>query len=182
MRFRDVSDEPEITGSDSFDHRALERKIRRAKEVEAAGGAPPGDGGDVPPSGDSARPGRFRYSDAELGGEVRTSVAQEGGLYSVAQAEVFRPDGTTKPAGKAYYTVAGSEATLDDRTFIASNHGTESALLKEVGEQAQAQGADQLRVWVRDDDPDAGTRWLRHGFQPTERDPGAAGIHWERRL
>ena len=155
----------------------LERRIRRAEDVEAAGGATPGDGGDGSPPGDSARPGTFRYSDAELGGEVRTSVPQRGGFYSV-----FRRDGTSDVVGTARYSVAGSEATLDGRTFIAPNHGTEWALLKKVGEQAQAQGADRLRVWVSDEDQDTGTRWLRHGFQPTERDPGARGVHWERPL
>ena len=161
MRFQDVSDKPETPRPDSLDRRAVEGRIRRAED---------------------ARPGTFRYSDAELGGEVRTSVAQEGGLYSVTQAEVFRRDGTSDVVGTARYSVAGSEASLDDRTFIASNYGTEGALLKEVGEQSQAQGADRLRVWVSDDDPGAGTRWLRHGFQPAERDPGARGVHWERRL
>jgi len=161
----------------------LERRIRRAEDVEAAGGAPPGDGGVGSPPGDSARPGTFRYSDAEqLGGEVRTSVPQRGGFYSVAQAEVFRRDGTSDVVGTARYSVAGSEATLDGRTFIAPNHGTEWALLKKVGEQAQAQGADRLRVWVPDGGQDAETRWLRRGFQPTERDPGARGVHWERPL
>jgi len=117
-----------------------------------------------------------------LGGEVRTSVVQEGGLHSVAQAEVFRRDGTTDVAGTVRYTAAGGEATLYGDAFIAANHGTEWALLKEVGEQARAQGADRLRVWVSDDDQDAGTRWLHHGFQPTERDPGARGVCWERCL
>ena len=59
MEIRDVSDKPEITGQDSFDSRALERRLQQAEDV---------------------RPGQFRYSDMELGGEVRTSVEPEGGL------------------------------------------------------------------------------------------------------
>ena len=160
MEIRDVSEKPEIAGQDSFDSRALERRLQQAEDV---------------------RPGKFRYSDAGLGGEVRTSVAQEGGLYSIAKAEVFRPDGTHEVVGRARYSVAGGEATLyDDALFNARNHGAESALLKEVSEQARAQGTDRLRVWVPDDDPTAGRRWLPHNFQPTERDPNARGVHWER--
>ena len=157
----DLTDKPDITGQDSLDKSVLERRVRKAEE---------------------ARPGTFRYYDTELGGEVRTSVAQEGDLYSVTQAKVFRPDGTSNVVGTARYTVAGNEATLDNTHFIASSHGVESGLLKEVSEQARAQGANRLRVWVPDDDQGTGTRWLRHGFQPTERDPGARGVHWERPL
>jgi GNAT superfamily N-acetyltransferase len=162
MELRDVSEKPEIIGQDSFDKRALERRLQGAEDV---------------------RPGTFRYSDAGLGGEVRTSVEREGSLYSIAKAEVFRPDGTGEVVGRARYSVAAGEATLyDDIHFTARNHGAESALLKEVGEQAKAQGADRLRVWVRDGDSAAERRWLSHGFQPTERDPGARGVHWERPL
>lgn len=126
----------------------LERRIRRAEDVEAAGGAPPGDGGDGFPPGDSARPGTFRYSDAELRGEVRTSVPQKGGFYSVTQAEVFRRDGTTDTVGTARYSVAGSEATLYSDALVAPNYAAEGALLQEVSVQARAQGADRLRVWL----------------------------------
>ena len=159
MEIRDVSEKPEITGQDSFDSRALEQRLQQAEDV---------------------RPDTFRYSDAGLGGEVRTSVAQEGGLYSIAKAEVFRPDGTSDVVGTARYTVTAGEATLDGTSLIAPNFRTESALLKEVSEQARAQGADRLRVWVRDGDSVAERRWQSHGFQPTERDPNARGVHWER--
>jgi len=47
-------------------------------------------------------------------------------------------------------------------------------------EQAQAQGADRLRVWVQDGDSAAEQRWLSQNFQPTERDPNARGVFWER--
>ena len=159
MEIRDVSEKPEITGQESFDSRALERRLQEAEDV---------------------RPGTFRYSDAGLGGEVRTSVEREGGLYSIAKAEVFRPDGTSDVVGTARYTVAAGEATLDGTAFTAPNYGTESALLSEVSEQARAQGADRLRVWVQDGDSVVEQRWLSHNFQPMERDPNAQGVHWER--
>jgi hypothetical protein len=159
MEFQDMSEKPEITGQDSFDSRALERRLQDAEDV---------------------RPGTFRYSDAELGGEVRTSVEREGGIYNIAKAEEFRRDGTHEVVGRARYSIAGGEATLYDDQFTAPNHGTESALLKEVSEQARAQGADRLRVWVRDGGSVAERRWLSHNFQPTERDPNAQGVFWER--
>ena len=159
MEIRDVSEKPEITGQDSFDSRALERRLQQAEDV---------------------RPGTFRYSDAGLGGEVRTSVAQEGGLYSIVKAEVFRLGGTSDVVGTARYTVAAGEATLDGESFAAPSHGTESALLSEVSEQARAQDAERLRVWVRDGDSFAERRWQLHGFQPTERDPHAQGVYWDR--
>ncbi len=159
MEIRDVSEKLEIAGQDSFDSRALERRLQQSEDV---------------------RPAKFRYSDAGLGGEVCTSVEREGGLYSIAKAEVFRRDGTHEVVGRARYSEAGGEATLYDTHFTARNNGTESALLSEVSEQARAQGANRLRVWVPDDDPTAERRWLSHGFQPTERDPNARGVHWER--
>ena len=159
MEIRDVSEKPEITGQDSFDSRSLEQRLQQAEDV---------------------RPGTFRYSDAGLGGEVRTSVEREGGVYNVAKAEVFRRDGTHEVVGTARYSVAGGDATLYDTQFSARTHGTESALLKEVTEQARAQGADRLRVWVRDGDSVTEQRWLSHNFQPTERDPNARGVFWER--
>jgi len=159
MQIRDVSEKPEIAGQDSFDSRAMERRLQQAEDVQ---------------------PSKFRYYDMELGGEVRTSVERKGGLYSIAKAEVFHPDGTSDVVGTARYTVAAGEATLDGTSLIAPNFRTESALLKEVGEQAKAQGADRLRVWVQDGDSVAERRWLSHNFQPTERDPHARGVFWER--
>lgn len=161
MEFRDVSDNPEKMSKEAFDSRALERRVQEAEEV---------------------RPGTFRYSDAGLGGEVRTSVEQQGGAYNVAKAEVYRPDGTSEVVGTARYSVAGGEAKLHGEQFNARNHGTESALVKEVSEQARAQGAGRLRVWVPDGDSSAASRWQRHGFQPLERDPDARGTHWEKQL
>ncbi len=157
MEFRDVSEKPEITGQDSFDSRALERRLQQAEEVQ---------------------PSKFPYYDVELGGEVHTSVAREGGLYNVAQAELFQDGAPIRVLGTAEYSVAGGEATLYDT--YAPNHGTESALLSEVSEQARAQGADRLRVWVQDGDSVVEQRWLSHNFQPMERDPNAQGVHWER--
>jgi len=66
--------------------------------------------------------------------------------------------------------------------MIAQNHSTESALLDEVSQQARTQGADRLSVWEPDSNSDAGKRWSRHGFQPTERNPEAAGVTWEKPL
>jgi len=159
MEIRDVSDNPEKMSQDAFDSRALERRVQEAEDV---------------------RPGTFRYSDAGLGGEVRTSVDRQGGTYNVAKAEVYRPDGTSEVVGTARYSIAGGEAELQSLT--APNHGTESALLKEVGEQARDQGAGRLRVWVPDGDSTAASRWQRHGFQPLEHDPDARGTHWQREL
>lgn len=61
-----MTDKPEITATDSFDSRVLEQKLQEAENV---------------------RPATFRYSDAGLGGEVRTSVEQQGGAYNVAKTE-----------------------------------------------------------------------------------------------
>ena len=162
MKIRDVSEKPEIIGQDSFDSRVLERRLQQAEEVQ---------------------PSKFPYYDVELGGEVRTSVAREGGLYNVAQAELFQDGTPIRVLGTVQYSVAGGEATLyDDTHFTARNHGTESALLREVSQQARTQGADRLRVWVQDGDSVAERRWQLHGFQPTERDPHARSIYWDRRV
>lgn len=128
------------------------------------------------------RPATFRHSDSELGGEVRTSATDRGGLYETAWAEVKGRDGTTDAVGSARFTVAEGEATLDHDHFIASNGGTEWALLREVSERATEQGAQSLRVWVRDNDPQAEQRWQLRGFQPGQRDPGAAGVYWQKPL
>lgn len=182
MEFRDVSDNPEKMSQEAFDSRALERRVQEATDVTAAGGSPPG--GDGPPDGDdpSSRPGTFRYYDMNMDGEVRTSVEQQGGIYDVAEAKVYHRDGTSEVVGTARYSVAGGEAQLHGEQFNARNHGTESALMKEVSEQARAQGAGRLRVWVPDGDSTAASRWQRHGFQPLERDPDARGVYWERRV
>jgi hypothetical protein len=161
MEFQDLTDKPEITNRDSLDKLALERRLQEAEP---------------------ARPGTFRYSDAELGGEVRTSVAQEGGIYALAQAEVFHRDGTSEIAGTARYSIAGGEATVDAAHFFAATSGVESALLSEIGEQGRAQGANRLRVWVPDGEAPPAGDWLRRGFHPGERDPGAAGVYWEKPL
>jgi GNAT superfamily N-acetyltransferase len=174
MELRDITDKPEDSGTDSFDKLALERRLQRAKDVAPAEGDPP-DGDDDPSA-------TFRYYDMDLRGEVRTSVSQEGGLYNVAQAQLFREGTPIDVVGTARYSVAGGEATLDHTTFNAPNHGTEWALLKEVSERARAQGAGRLRVWVPDGDATAERRWLSHGFQPAERDPNAGGVHWELRV
>jgi GNAT superfamily N-acetyltransferase len=161
MESHDLTERPEITNRDALDRRALERKLQEA---------------------DVARPGTFRYSDAKLGGEVRTSVVREGGRYDVAQAEVFRRNDTPRVVGRAPYTIADGEAKLRSTEVKAANYGVETALLNEVSERARAQGVDRLRIWVPDDDPSQAYRWQNHGFHPGERDPGAAGVSWERPL
>jgi hypothetical protein len=69
MEFRDVSEKPKIGSQDSLGSRALERRLQQAEDVQ---------------------PSKFPYYDVELGGEARTSVVREGGLYNVAQAELFQ--------------------------------------------------------------------------------------------
>jgi hypothetical protein len=127
-------------------------------------------------------PATFRYSDAGLGGEVRTRTVSEGGIYSRAEAEVVNRSGEHKTVGTALYKVDGTDAYLAPDRVYASNYGVESALLSEVGQTARAQGADRLNVWVPDGDTSAEDRWRIQGFQPGARNPGAAGVHWQRPL
>lgn len=159
MEFQDLTDKPEIAKRNSMDKLALERRLQEAEP---------------------ARPGTFRYSDSELGGEVRTSVVREGGMYATARAQLFHRDEMPKIVGTARYSIARGEATLDSTDFIAPNYGTETALLSEIRDQARAQGASRLRVWIPDGDPAIAHRWQSHGFLPAEHDPGAAGVYWER--
>jgi hypothetical protein len=129
-----------------------------------------------------ARPGRFRYSDSGLGGEIRTTSEGRGGVRALATAAVFRPDGSSDTVGTVRYRVAGGEARLQPDTLTAPNYGVEGALLQEVGQQAQMQGANRLWVWVPDGNGDAANRWQCHGFHSTERNPGASGVNWEKPL
>jgi hypothetical protein len=142
----------------------------------------------------------FRCSNSDLGGEVRTSTAQEGELHSIAKAEVHRRNGTSDEVGRARFSVTDDEATLahDDFSITPAYdtdpallsearkqscaYAIEDALLSEVSEQSRAQGAQSLRVWVRDGESHAEERWRHHGFLPGERDPGAAGVHWRKPL
>lgn len=162
MDYRDANDSPEAGKVESFDRQALERNIKQSED---------------------ARPGTFRYSDTHRGGEVRTSTDNSEGAQSQAKAELFRRDGSSVELGTARYSVAGGEAKLYGGSVIAQDYGTEDALLSEVGDQARAQGVDRLSVFVPDGDQTAAQRWSRHGFQPAiERDPGAPGVVWEKRL
>ena len=95
MEFRDVADKPEMTARDSLDKYALERRLQQAEDVRA---------------------GTFRYSNAGLGGEVRTSVEHGGGVHNLAKAEVFRRDGTSDVVGTAQYSIASGEAELKGLT------------------------------------------------------------------
>lgn len=69
-------------------------------------------------------PGTFRYSDGDLGSGVRTSVAQEGGLCTIAKAELFRPDAICEVLGTAWYTVAASDGcpTTSNRRSVILTH------------------------------------------------------------
>ena len=144
---------------EAFDGRALDNRLQEAAD---------------------ARPGTFRYSDQGLGGEVRTSVPKDGGIYSEAQAEVYRRDGSVYTVGTACYSVAGDSATIHNQPFRAANEGVKNALVSEISEQARARGATRLQGWAPDGDTDAVQRWQRLGFQPAQRAPGAAGVFWER--
>lgn len=106
----------------------------------------------------------------------------EGGIYALAQPEVFHRDGTSEIVGTSRYSILDGEARLDSGHFFARTYGVESALLKEVGELARAQGAGRLLVWVPDGEALEAQRWQSHGFHPGERNPGAAGVDWERPL
>lgn len=150
---------PEGAQAEAFDRRSLDNRLQEAADV---------------------RPGTFRYSDQGLGGEIRTSVPQDGGIYSVAQAEVFRRDGSVETVGTARYSVAGDAATVHNQPFSYRNEGVKNALLSEISEQARARGATRLQGWAPDSDPDAAARWQRLGFQPTQRAPGASGVYFER--
>jgi len=161
-----LTDKPEGIEQEAVDKADAQQSLRDRKDVQ-----------------DSAdnRPGTFRYSDASLGGEVRTSSAGDG-IYSEARADVHRRDGTSETVGTARYSVADGEAQVYPRSFTAPNYGTEDALLHEVGDQARLQGADKIKGWAPDNEPDVAQRWSKHGFQPTAREPGAAGVWMEKKL
>jgi hypothetical protein len=129
---------------------------------------------------DEAR-GTFRSYDMNRNGEIRTTSSGSDSLYQEAQATFYGRDGDVQTVGTARYSVEMGEAKLYPDRFQAPDTQTETALLSEVSEQARAQGADKLTVWVNDEggDPD---RWLRRGFQPTERDPDAKGVFWQKQL
>lgn len=162
MSFRELSERPENRSSDTMDSRTIERRIQEAQ--------------DLPEQNDPAD--TFRYSDASLGGEVRTSASQGDGPVELAQAEVVGRDGARQVVGTARYSMRPDEAFVHSNSVIAPNHGVEDALLSEIGDQARNRGADRLKIWAADGD----TRWSSHGFQPMERNPGAKGVHWEKRL
>ena len=68
MESPDLTDKPKITAQDSIDKIELQRKLQDAPE---------------------SRPGAFRYSDMELGGEVRTSTDRQESFQPIATTEVF---------------------------------------------------------------------------------------------
>ena len=161
MEFHNLQDKPELTDSGSIDKANLNRRMTDATD---------------------ARPGTFRYSDSSLGGEIRTTSEGQGSVRALATATVFRPDGSSDTVGTVRYSVAGGEAKIHPDTLTAPNYGVEGALLDEVGQQAQMEGVNRLRVWLPDGNKDAENQWLGHGFHSTERDPGARGVDWEKPL
>ncbi len=152
-------EQPEQAQPEAIDGRALDNRLQEAAD---------------------ARPGTRRYYDSALGGEIWTSVPQDGGIYSVAQAEVYRPDGSVDTVGTARYSVSGDNATIHNQPFVYANEGVKNALVSEISDQARARGATRLQGWVPDGDADAAQRWQRLGFHPTQRAPGAAGVWWEK--
>lgn len=162
MDYRDTNESPEVGKVESFDRQVLERNIKQAEDT---------------------RPGTFRYSDTQRGGEVRTSTDNSKGAQSLAKAELYRRDGRSDVLGTARYSVASGEAKLYGGSVIAQDYGTEEALLSEIGDQARAQGVDCLSVFVPNGDQTAAQRWSRHGFQPAlECGSGSPGITLEKRL
>ena len=159
MTYENRMERPEQVQPEPLDGRALDNRLQEAADV---------------------RPGTFRYSDQELGGEVRTSVPQDGGISSVAQAEVYRRDGSVDTVGAARYSVSGDSATIYNQPFVYANEGVKNALVSEISDQGRAKGATRLQGWAPDGDQDAVKRWQSLGFQPTQRAPGASGVYWER--
>lgn len=176
MRYTELSDEPEFPTRRHSDDLGMERRIQEAGNIQA---------------------GTFRYFDPELDGEVHTSAIQaetyrserviqretvEWSRLTMVQAEIYQRDGTLRIAGTACYSISGDAAIVQGDRFIASSYGVESALLSEIQERACAYDLKRLLVWVPDEDADAAIRWQSHGFQPTQRLPGAPGVYWEKPL
>lgn len=162
MEFQEVSDFPDRHEKASLENKDLERLMKQTDDVHS---------------------GTFRYSDANLGGEVRTSTDNPDSAQSIARAEVFRRDGSSNVVGTARYSIAGGEAKLYGGSVVSQDFGTDDALLSEIGDQARGRGIDRLSVYVPDNDQAAADRWSRQGFQPrNEQDSGLPGQFWEKRL
>ncbi len=164
MEIDNFSDKSQLESSSAAEKVNLESKVKNASDV-------------------SERPGTFRYSDANLGGEICTNTEAADSLQPVANAQVFRPDGTTETVGTARYTVDGNEAKVYPASVTAPNYGVESALLDEVGDRARVQGASKLTIFTPNGDSAAMTRWTSHGFQPAaEQNNNPAGLYLEKLL
>ena len=164
MEIDNFSDKSQLESSSAAKKVNLESKVKNASDV-------------------AERPGTFRYSDADLGGEIRTSTEGTESIQPVANAQLFRPDGTTETVGTARYTVDGNEAKVYPASVTAPNYGVESALLDEVGDQAQTQGVGKLTIFTPNGDSAAMTRWTSHGFQPAaEQNSNPAGVYLEKLL
>lgn len=151
--------ENQETNPEALDKADLEQKIQEANEER----------------------GTFRAYDMNQNGEIRTTTSGSEGLYPEAQATLYGRDGEVRPVGTARYSIEMDEAKIYPDSFQTSDSQTENALLSEVSEQAQAQGVDKINVWVKDEGGDP-QRWARHNFHPTDRDPGAKGVFWQKRI
>jgi hypothetical protein len=158
----DIPEKSEMSPQESIDKFGAEKKLSDAKDIET-------------------RPGTFRPGGAELGGELRTHVEGAKSIRPMAVAELYRPDGSATAVGTAHFSVAGNEARVEG--FNGDQHpAVTGAVLDEIGDVAREQGVNSLKVFVPDNDTDAAARWRSYGFHPTDRNPGAAGIDWEKPL
>lgn len=158
------SDKSQLESPNAAEQMNLDNKLKNASDI-------------------SERPGTFRYSDAKLGGEIRTSTEGTESIQPVANAQLFRPDGTTETVGTARYTVDGDEAKIYPKSVTAPNYGVETALLDEIGDQAQAQGASKLTIFAPNGDAAAQDHWRLHGFQlAAEQNNNPSGVYLEKLL
>lgn len=176
-------DRPEALHLKGEDWTQSERRLAQAQE---AGRLPVSDGPpDNPqkPPGDSQKPleqGNWRYYDPELRGHVYTRLEHPNALEPKAVAVLHGNDGTVREVGRLRYALDTEDCMLRGYTLQSENYGVETALQSEVSEQARAKGIHNMQVWVPDSDSDR--RWSSHGFLEGARNPGAQGVHWNRRL
>lgn len=143
----------------------LNRRIDSAQDV-----APP------------AEQGAFRYSDASLGGEVRTKTEGADALRQLTVAELHTRDGATKTVGTVTSRMEPDVVTVDGDSMIAPNYGVEDALLSEVSQNARAHGIHEMRVWMPGGDATSASKWQSHGFHLEKPMPGAHGQHFSKRI
>lgn len=147
------------TGQEMIDKTDLEQRIQQANQGR----------------------GTFRSYDMKQNGEIRTTTSGKDSLFSEAQATFYGRNGKLRPSGSARYSIEMDEAKIYPDRFQASDPQTENVLMSEISDNAQAQGVNKLTVWVKDEGCDP-QRWMRHNFHPTERNPGASGVFWQKKL